>query len=156
MRRSTCILLLLCFLVSTVCAPEADFSLLAQLPAMYRHCKTTEDPDMNFIDFITDHLINVDGIFDKHLPGDNQKPHQPFQFHHLQHANTFIHAALQMNIAGPVFQLNNFKLPGNKSFHSSYITYIFHPPNLHLSPRCFTVTKLTGSDELRVNTLNMW
>jgi len=139
MHRPTCILLLFCFSISIVCIPEADFSLLDQLPAMYYHCKATEEPDMNLIDFITDHLININGILDKHLPGDNQKPHQPFQFHNLQHSNTFIHTALQMDIAEPVFQINNFKLPGNKNFHSSYITCIFHPPDPHFLPYCFIV-----------------
>ena len=129
MRRSACILLLLCFLSSTVCVAETGFSLLAQLPALCQHCKATEDPDMDFIDFITDHLINIDGIFDKHLPGDNQKPHQAFQFHNLLHANTFICASLQLNITEPIFQLNNFKLVSNKSFRSDYIGYIFHPPD---------------------------
>ena len=129
MRRPTCILVFLYFLTSTVCVAEADFSLLAQLPAICRNCKAIEDQDVDLIDFMTDHLINIDGIFDKHLPGDNQKAHQPFQFHNLQHANAFIDAALQTNIAGPVFQLNNFKLPVNKSIHSSYIAYIFHPPD---------------------------
>jgi hypothetical protein len=129
MRRPACISLLLYFLISTVYVPEAGFSVLNQLPALYRHCKTTEDQDMNFFDFITDHLINIDGIFDKQLPGDSQKPHQAFQFHNIQHANTFICASLQMNITEPLFQLNNFKPVESKSFCSNYIGYIFHPPN---------------------------
>ena len=129
MHRSACILLLPCFLISAICVPEANSSLLAQLPALYTHCKTTEDADMNFIDFITDHFI----IIDKHFRGDNQKPHQPFQFHHHQHANTFIQAALQTDISGPVVQLNHFKLPKNKTFHSSYIAYVFHPPDAYRS-----------------------
>lgn len=130
MRRLACILLLICFLISTICVPEADFSLLSQLPALYRHCKATEDADMNFIDFITDHLINIDGIFDKHLPGDDQKPHQPFQFHNIQHAIDFIGASLQINITGPVFQLDVHKQIKSTSYHSSYIAYVFHPPDV--------------------------
>lgn len=35
---------------------------------------------MTPLDFITDHLINIDGIFDKHDNGDEQKPHQPIQY----------------------------------------------------------------------------
>ena len=131
MRRSTSILLLLCLLVSMVCVPKADFSLLARLQALYRHCKATEDLDVKFTDFITHRPNNIDCISDRHLPDDNQKPRQPFSFHHHQHANTFIHAALQMDIAMPVVQLNNFKLPKNKTFYSSYIAYIVHPPDPH-------------------------
>lgn len=44
---------------------------------MYHHCKTTEHTDMNPIDFITDHLMNWDGIIDQHHDGDDQKSHQP-------------------------------------------------------------------------------
>lgn len=70
--------------LGTIILPESDFSFLEDLPKMYAHCKATEDIDMTPIDFITDHLINIDGIFDKHLNGDPQKPHKPFElnFHH--------------------------------------------------------------------------
>jgi len=129
MRRFACILLLACFFISTICVPEADFSLLSQLPALYWHCKTTEDADMNFIDFITDHLINIDGLFDKHLPGDEQKPHQPFQFHNIQHSNDFIATFILLNVEEPVFRFDDPRLTKTKSYHSSYIAYIFHPPD---------------------------
>ena len=55
-----------------------DFSMLNELPEMYSHCKATEDKDMTPLDFITDHLVNIDGLFDKHENGDKQKPHSPF------------------------------------------------------------------------------
>ena len=128
MRKLCCILLLFCFLVSEVCLPEGDFSLLAQLPALYRNCKATEDPDMNWIDFITDHLINIDCIFDKHLPGDDQKPHQPFQFHNLQQV-TYLVSFPQCNVAKPMLEINDVNRLRNSNFHSEYTAYIFHPPN---------------------------
>ena len=59
-----------------------NFSTLADLPDMYRHCKTTEDKDMGLLDFFTDHLLDIDGVFDHHDNGDEQKPHSPQQFHH--------------------------------------------------------------------------
>ena len=49
---------------------------------MYQHCKATEDKDMTPVDFITDHLLNIDGLFDKHENGDPQKPHHPIQNNH--------------------------------------------------------------------------
>jgi hypothetical protein len=52
---------------------------MEDLPDMYRQCKTMEDVDMGPIDFLTDHLINFDGAFDKHTNGDQQKPHQSNQ-----------------------------------------------------------------------------
>ena len=39
--------------------------MLSQLPAMYQHCQRTEDPEMNLADFITDHLLNLDEVFNE-------------------------------------------------------------------------------------------
>jgi hypothetical protein len=133
MFRPFCVLLWLCFLISTICAPGGDFSLLSQLPVLYEHCKSAEDPDMNLLDFITDHLLNIDGIFDKHLPGDDQKPHQPFQFQHFQHVFEYVSAYLQINVATPVFPLKKIKISRPIGFHSDYIVYFFHPPNSYLN-----------------------
>ena len=57
---------------------------------MYQHCKATEDKDMTPLDFITDHLINIDGIFDKHDNGDEQKPHTPIQLHRTLAQTIFV------------------------------------------------------------------
>ena len=57
---------------------------------MYNHCKSTEDKDMTLIDFITDHLINIDRLFDKHDKGDSQKPHAPVNFHQTISASNYI------------------------------------------------------------------
>jgi len=131
MRGLVCIVLLFCFFVSTICVPEGDFSLLPQLPALYRYCKATEDSNMNFIDFLTDHLINIDSIFDKHLPGDDQKPHRPFQFHNVQHAVVYTGTVLKINISKPVFKLNRIKSLKGNSYHLIYVAYIFHPPKVY-------------------------
>ena len=60
-----------------------NFSLLADLPAMYTHCKATEDKDMTPLDFITDHLVNVDALFDRHPAGDEQRPHSGKDQQHI-------------------------------------------------------------------------
>ena len=61
--------------------PKGDFAVILELPAMYQHCKATEDKDMNIVDFVTDHLINIDCLFDAHDNNDAQKPHQPTHLH---------------------------------------------------------------------------
>ena len=71
--------------------------MLNEIPEMYHHCKSTEDKDMTPLDFITDHLVNIDGLFDKHENGDEQKPHthqfKTFitdrQLFHLSHTTNF-------------------------------------------------------------------
>jgi hypothetical protein len=112
--------------------PEGDFSLLTQLPALYLHCKETEDSDMDFIDFIKDHLINIDALFDKHLDGDDQKPHQAFQFHNLQHTIAYIKTFLLVNVTKPIFLINKITLLKEECFHSNYTLNIFHPPDTYV------------------------
>lgn len=70
------------FTLGALLLPRGDFSVLPDLPAMYRLCQSREDVDMTLFDFVTDHLLNIDGVFDPHDHGDHQKPHQPFDFHH--------------------------------------------------------------------------
>jgi hypothetical protein len=112
--------------------PEGDFSLLTQLPALYLHCKETEDSDMEFIDFIKDHLINIDALFDNHPAGDDQKPRQTFQFHNLQHTIAYIKTSLLVNVTKPMFLINKMTLLMTEGFHSDYTFCIFHPPDTHL------------------------
>jgi hypothetical protein len=102
---------MLCFVISTVRVPESDFTLLTQLRALYQNFRETEDKAINFIDFVTNDPINIDSIFDTHDPSIDQKPHQPFQFGHLQHI--IAHEAVYSNI----------------SIHSDYIAYVFRPPD---------------------------
>lgn len=84
MMRLLFLPLILFFCLGTVILPNSDFTALKELPKMYHHCKAAEDKDMTFIDFITDHLVNIDAIFDKHDKGDQQKPHK-YNFHNQIH-----------------------------------------------------------------------
>lgn len=77
MKQGYTILLLIYFVAGAIMLPLGDFSVLPSLPSMYRHCKTFEHPDMTPVEFITDHLINIDGVFDKHEGDDDQRPHNP-------------------------------------------------------------------------------
>ena len=82
MKKIVYLFLLVFYSLGTICLPLGDFSVLADLPQMYKHCKSVEDKDMTPIEFVTDHLLNVDGMFDCHASGDAQKPHQPLQHNH--------------------------------------------------------------------------
>ena len=109
-----------------------DFSVIVDLPKMYEHCKAKEDVDMTVIDFITDHLINIDGIFDKHPIGDDQKPHNNLDFKlsnftitlFIQEFKSFELKTSNVTIESDVV-ISNYK----KSFYSfKHILPIFHPP----------------------------
>jgi hypothetical protein len=58
--------------------PQGDFAALAELPAMYHHCKTTEDPDLNVVDFVIEHLLN---ITENDNTDEHELPHNPAPSH---------------------------------------------------------------------------
>ena len=105
-----------------------DFSILNEIPEMYRHCKSTEDKDMTPFDFITDHLVNIDGLFDKHENGADQKPHTPIQSQrHSQISISYITCHLffikHIHPLEIKHLINNHVL-----FPSEYISKFFRPP----------------------------
>jgi hypothetical protein len=118
--------------LGTIFLPMGDFSAIKDLPKMYEHCKATEDADMTVIDFITDHLINIDGIFDKHPNGDDQKPHNDVDFKLGNYTITLFFQefnVLEFKTAKVVIEskvvISNYK----KSIYSfNHIHFIFHPP----------------------------
>jgi hypothetical protein len=108
----------------------ADFSMLKEIPDMYHHCKETEDKDMTPFDFITDHLVNIDGIFDKHDKGDEQKPHQPIQIHHNGQTTVSLITYFVFSVT-PLHHLEVKKAMQVDCFIASdYISKIFRPPIL--------------------------
>jgi len=110
--------------------PSGDFQLLKDLPCAYQHCKATEHSDMTPLDFITDHLLNFDTIFDDHDHGDEQKPHTPF--HTYSHIvvtvfqtcpPTIVRFTSQSNI--PIKNSFDFKI---HFISQSHLNQVFRPP----------------------------
>lgn len=83
---------------------------------------------MTAFDFITDHLINIDGIFDKHDNGDEQKPHSPIQFHHTFAQIVFITQQLQLSFTKPLSHITDFRLYIDSLCFSNFIPFVFRPP----------------------------
>jgi hypothetical protein len=132
LSRFFLILTAIYFLAGNILLPQGDFAALAQLPQMYQHCKTTEDPDMDMADFITEHLLNLDNIFCKEEDTDEHElPHNPVPFHNTA-ASTFYFIqepeTIAFEMAQPVVQ----NLP---AYHSPYFSRlnthkIFQPPRV--------------------------
>ena len=83
---------------------------------------------MTPIEFVTDHLLNIDGMFDCHQNGDAQKPHQPLQHNHpIQTVCSFItiynvnYTEIIVRQITPTAHKTDFTL-------SDYISKIFRPP----------------------------
>jgi hypothetical protein len=112
--------------LGTFILPLGDFSILPDLPAMYRHCKQTEQHDMNIFDFFKDHLFNVDCLFDSHGNGDEQKPHIPFHFNHQ--IQQIIISVFQKSHP-LIFEFHNITLPKFLNFYHRILVFdIFRPP----------------------------
>lgn len=128
MKQAAAIFILIYYLFGNLCLPMADFSVLPDLPQMYRHCKATEDKDMNAVDFITDHLINIDGAFDRHENGDDQKPHSPFQFHNTLQQVLFTTFQLNVNFVNSNSDEEHITNRLECIYHSDYFEQVFRPP----------------------------
>jgi hypothetical protein len=120
------------YTLGTFCLPMGNFSVLPDLPEMYSHCKGHEDKDMTPFDFVTDHLLNLDGMFDKHDNGDEQKPHIPLQTQNHSQITLF------QFISPFTFKSSSFKssepkeiiYSSEKISVSNYTSKVFHPPIL--------------------------
>jgi hypothetical protein len=126
--KTLTILLLFYFVAGTMFLPEGDFSTLPDMPKMYAHCKAVEDPDMDLPDFITEHLLQIDGLFGHDIPEPGDKPHQPIQFHHQ--LVQIITAARQFNIEliQPVVIKSQLTVQVDQVFLSGYTGFVFRPP----------------------------
>lgn len=132
MNKATNIFLLVYYLFGTFCLPMSNFALVSDLPQMYHHCKDTEDKDLTPTDFVTDHLLNFDRLFDKHNHGDDQKPHKNSEI-------TFHNAIIQIFQKPEIFEfknnvivVSNLKVTNFKKDMYSHIltSCIFRPPIL--------------------------
>ncbi len=107
-----------------------NFSAVADIPEMYQHCKTTEDKDLTAFEFLTDHLVNTDGLFDKFDHRHAQKPHKPFHSH-VQHNSYQVAAKGLFPYINEIFHSKENIKPlsfYSENYHYEQISSIFHPP----------------------------
>jgi hypothetical protein len=128
MKQITGILFIAYYLSGTFCLPLGDFYTLTDLPAMYRHCKETEDKDLTPFDFIKDHLLNIDCLFDKHGEGDDQKPHTPYPFNHQEVQVSFMPSHTLINVCNPAVSCSESFSYISGHYFFSFSPDIFHPP----------------------------
>ncbi|MFX3625995.1 MAG: hypothetical protein ACN6I4_01425 [bacterium] len=106
-----------------------NFALLPQLPQMYEDCKKHEHPDMNAWEFITDHLVNIDGVFDNHEDGDEQKPHSPQQSEKFFQQTNFC-IPIETLYTQAVYAIQLFWQPLTENYKGNYNTRVFKPPTV--------------------------
>ena len=129
--RALTILLLFFFIAGPMFLPEGDFSTLPDLPKMYADCKTYEDPDMDLTDFVTEHLLEINGmagVFAQAPDEPNEKPHQPVQFHHQFVQMNFAARQFRIELQQPVVQVQTLTPQFNDVYLSDYSVSVFRPP----------------------------
>ncbi|MEI7509620.1 MAG: hypothetical protein WCJ62_09170 [Flavobacterium sp.] len=124
--------LVIYYTLGTMFLPMGDFSSVGDLQKMYEHCKATEDKDMTVMDFITDHLVNIDRLFDQHQNGDEQKPHKPYEYsihnsisQFIQEFRYFDFKNLKPFVTSYQIKISNYK---NTLYSYQLISSIFRPP----------------------------
>ncbi len=113
--------------------PMGDFSVIAELPGMYKCCKATEDKDLNVLEFFTEHVSGMgqllEGIeHDEEQDEANDKPHIPVQFHFQQMQLVCIASDVKTSATYPVHQLIIPIPVEEKMYRADYISNIFRPP----------------------------
>jgi len=130
MKKGFSILCFVYYLLGSMILPIGDFSAIGDIPDMFRHCKDTEDKDLTAFDFLTDHLINIDGLFDGHDHHDQQKPHKPFhcQFQHHVFQIVQKNKTHEFSIEQAFIDNLNHSCFYNSNYSFQTITLIFRPP----------------------------
>ena len=82
---------------------------------------------MGPMDFITDHLLNLDGMFDKHEHGDPQKPHNPSLVHH-QLIPTLLVPVAAISQQADVKVLNKKIICNDNFIPSGFTAQLLRPP----------------------------
>lgn len=109
-----------------------DFSKMGKLADMYTHCKT-EDPDITPVDFVFEHLLNLESLIHSFEKQDNKEKEFP---HHPVRVNTNVNHVV-LNITHFSFFENNSVNEDNEPHSSTtknpfiptgYSTTIFRPP----------------------------
>ena len=128
MNKTFNLFLLSFYTLGTFCLPLGDFTMLDDIPGMYRQCKATEDEDMSPFEFVTNHLLSLCGQSDKHHSEAHQKPHAPLQSHHRIHFPLTCIDINQLAIALPHPVLVKPSLQSISHYRSDFSARIFHPP----------------------------
>ena len=108
--------------------PQGELSTVVDLSFKYQYFKKTEDHDMSPIDFITDHLININGWFDKHDNDDEQKPHLPMTVSYTNSTINYFICFIKLDFAVEQNGKRNFENKNDLKYHSDYNTKVFKPP----------------------------
>jgi hypothetical protein len=133
LKTTATIVFTLFYLLGTLTLPFADFSVIKDLPEMFRHCKATEDHDLNIFEFFTEHVSGLGQLVEgteheDEEEEDGDKPHAPLQFHFEQQQIICINHYVKMPVVKPAPEIKSRVVLVNGVYISTYIANIFRPP----------------------------
>ena len=129
LKKNTCLTIAFLFLAGSIMLPLGDFSLMRDLPSMYRnYTKITSSEEAGMVDFIGDYLLHG-----KEILGHNQHDKAPAKGSEVQFQHqasplnvVFLKTSAAMAIAG---ELPPTHPTFNKSIKTSgYLNELFRPP----------------------------
>lgn len=104
---------------------------MTDLPEMFRHCRDTEDPDLNVFEFLTEHVSAIGQLMEGIDHDDEEsddKPHVPVAYH-SQLQVSYIAQRFTARIEKPVISIPKVFAPATEQVYiSAYISSIFRPP----------------------------
>jgi len=112
--------------------PMGDFAMLKYLPEMFRHCKAKEDKDLNFFEFLTEHVSPIGQLIEgaEHEPEvDGEKRHEPIQSINCGQTIAFVISEFAFSITQFYhIDVKQHLIHKDTFFASEYISKIFRPP----------------------------
>jgi hypothetical protein len=109
-----------------------DFAVLKDLPEMFRHCKATEDRDLDVFEFFTEHVFPIGQLIEgtEHEPEeDGDKPHTPIHdINFGQITATVVSKFAFSTMRFYHMDVNEHSIHQDTFFASDYISKIFRPP----------------------------
>lgn len=132
MKKSFTIFFLTFYSLGTLLFPMGDLSYMVDLPKMYHHCQQ-EDSDMDFCDFVFEHLLNTDDIIGDHDVNEKKeqdKPHTPCFNHVASQVLVAVNEPIQLPAHAPhIFKdKRTYTIPQDIIFISTHLSQVFRPP----------------------------
>ncbi len=98
---------------------------------MYRHCKATEDKDLDFFEFLTEHVSPIGQLVAgaKHeAEEDDDKPHEPIHTIQIGQSSVFLIARFAFYFTSVFFLKENFSIHNDYLLGSDFRSKLFRPP----------------------------
>ena len=128
-KRVISIFLAFWFLTGSVLLPLSDFSLMQDIPGMYRnYAHLTTKEEFGVIDFIGDYLLHGKEIFGHNEHDKQQHGTNAVQFQHQANPLNVVFFNRALSLAGIPECHNEYQIPKESFYGSGYQKKLFRPP----------------------------